>query len=328
MSVELHTDDGEADPSSAHEMAVGAASPDLRRPNVSGDLPTVFQAAPMFRRAVAGYDRFQVDTYVRWAEDELALAAREREHLLARHLRTRAALEESRQLLSHSSGGREFLQVSPRLAAMLAAAADQADSMRDQADSMRAEADSMRAEAEAEARRLVATAATAAEEMTAAAARIVDDAEQQGREARAEAEARLAKVRTIEARATEHAGQIRQQAEAEAAALRRQALDEISGARLQARAEIVAMLADGREERRRADAAATALRGRLDRDAATRSAALLAEVTALEHRRSLLRAEMDGPAVPVAGPDEDRPGALVRRLFERLGRRSHVLRTP
>ena len=321
MSVELHTDDGEADPSSAYEMAMGAASPDLRRPNVSGDLPTVFQAAPMFRRAVAGYDRFQVDTYVRWAEDELALAAREREHLLARHLRTRAALEESRRLLSHSSGGREFLRVSPRLAAMLAAAADQADSMRDQADSMRAEA-------EAEARRLVATAATAAEEMTAAAARIVDDAEQQGREARAEAEARLAKVRTIEARATEHAGQIRQQAEAEAAALRRQALDEISGARLQARAEIVAMLVNGREERRRADAAATALRGRLDRDAATRSAALLAEVTALEHRRSLLRAEMDGPAVPVAGPDEDRPGALVRRLFERLGRRSHVLRTP
>ena len=321
MSVELHTDDGEADPSSAYEMAMGAASPDLRRPNVSGDLPTVFQAAPMFRRAVAGYDRFQVDTYVRWAEDELALAAREREHLLARHLRTRAALEESRRLLSHSSGGREFLQVSPRLAAMLAAAADQADSMR-------AEADSMRAEAEAEARRLVATAATAAEEMTAAAARIVDDAEQQGREARAEAEARLAKVRTIEARATEHAGQIRQRAEAEAAALRRQALDEISGARLQARAEIVAMLVNGREERRRADAAATALRGRLDRDAATRSAALLAEVTALEHRRSLLRAEMDGPAVPVAGPDEDRPGALVRRLFERLGRRSHVLRTP
>lgn len=321
MSVELHTDDGAAGPSSAHETAVAAASPDLRRPKVSGDLPTIFQAAPMFRRAVAGYDRFQVDTYVRWAEDELTLAAREREHLLARHLRTRAALEESRRLLSHSSGGREFLQVSPRLASMLAAAADQADSMR-------TEADSMRAEAEAEARRLVADAAAAAEEMTAAAARIVDDAEQQGREARAEAEARLAKVRAIEQRATEHAGQVRQQAEAEASALRRQAADELSVARLQARAEIVAMLADGREERRRADAAATATRERLHRDTATRSAALLAEVTALERRRALLRAEMAGPAVPLAGPDEDRPGAHVRRLVERLGRRAHVLRTP
>ena len=48
------------------------------RPNVSGDLPTVLQAAPMFRRAVAGYDRFQVESYVQWAEDELAAADRER----------------------------------------------------------------------------------------------------------------------------------------------------------------------------------------------------------------------------------------------------------
>ena len=41
----------------------------------------------MFGRAVAGYDRFQVDTYVRWAEDELATADREREHLMALYLR-------------------------------------------------------------------------------------------------------------------------------------------------------------------------------------------------------------------------------------------------
>src|SRR3954447_19266506 len=103
MSVEPHS--GEV-----------AGSPDDRaredrRPHVSGDLPTVFRAAPMFRRAVAGYDRFQVDTYVQWAEDELATAEREREHLVARHLDTRAALEEARQLLSHSSGGQEFLRL-------------------------------------------------------------------------------------------------------------------------------------------------------------------------------------------------------------------------
>src|SRR6476661_10523258 len=152
MTAELLADDGAARAELDTEPRTDAL--DRQRPNVSGDLPTVFQAAPMFRRAVAGYDRFQVDTYVRWAEDELALAAREREHLLARHLRTRAALEEARQLLSHSSGGRELLQVSPRLASMLAAAADQAESMRAEADSMRAEAESMRAEAEAEARRL------------------------------------------------------------------------------------------------------------------------------------------------------------------------------
>src|SRR6185503_6037845 len=108
-----------------------------RRPNVSGDLPTVFSSAPMFRRAVAGYDRFQVDTYVRWAEDELATADRELEHLAARHVGTRAALEEARQLLSHSSGGQEFLRLSDRIGSMLATAADDAASIRAEAEADR-----------------------------------------------------------------------------------------------------------------------------------------------------------------------------------------------
>ena len=82
---------------------------DRERPVLSGDLPTVLEAAPMFRRAPLGYDRFQVDTYVRWAEDELATADREREHLLARQLRTQAALDEATQLLPHSSSAAEFL---------------------------------------------------------------------------------------------------------------------------------------------------------------------------------------------------------------------------
>src|SRR3954462_4269007 len=82
------------------------------RPHLAGDLRSVLQARPMFRRAVLGYDRFQVDTYVQWAEDELATADREHEHLLARHLRTQAALDETRALLPHSSAAGEFLQVS------------------------------------------------------------------------------------------------------------------------------------------------------------------------------------------------------------------------
>src|SRR3954453_4948499 len=125
MSVEPHS--GEV-----------AGSPDDRaredrRPNVSGDLWTVLQAAPMFRRAVAGYDRFQVDTYVQWAEDELVAAEREREDLVARHLRTRADLEDARQLLSPSRGGGEILRMSRRIGSMLAAAADEAGSMRAEA---------------------------------------------------------------------------------------------------------------------------------------------------------------------------------------------------
>src|SRR3954447_11687389 len=120
MTVELQTDATSAD--AVLETAAGSVPPGRQRPNVSGDLPTVLEAAPMFRRVVVGYDRFQVDTYVRWAEDELAAAAREREHLLALSGKTWAALEEARQLLAHSPGGGEFLQLSRRVGTMLAAA--------------------------------------------------------------------------------------------------------------------------------------------------------------------------------------------------------------
>ena len=121
MSAELHADNGPGRP--LFEVGPHREERKRERPNVSGDLPTVLQAAPMFRRVVVGYDRFQVDTYVRWAEDELAAADREHEHLVARHLETRAELEEALELLSHSSGGGEFLQLSRRIGTMLAAAA-------------------------------------------------------------------------------------------------------------------------------------------------------------------------------------------------------------
>src|SRR5215207_1493396 len=141
MSVQMHADDEPARPLSAFETVVlGVEPPDRRRPNVSGDLSTVFQAAPMFRRAVAGYDRFQVDTYVQWAEDELATADREREHLVARHLETRAELAEARELLSHSAGGGEFLRLSQRIGSMLAVAADEAEGITAEAEGLRAEA--------------------------------------------------------------------------------------------------------------------------------------------------------------------------------------------
>src|SRR5688572_24760516 len=147
MSAELDLDDGTARLSSALDVvSPGADALDSRRPNVSGDLPTVFRAAPMFRRAPIGYDRFQVDTYVQRAEDELASAEREHEHLVARHLRTRADLEEARELLARSSGGAEMLRLSRRIGSMLATAADEAESMR-------AEAEACRTAAAAEAKR-------------------------------------------------------------------------------------------------------------------------------------------------------------------------------
>jgi hypothetical protein len=328
MSAELHADDEAVRLPSALEDGWETVPPHRSRPNVSGDLPTVFQAAPMFRRSVAGYDRFQVDTYVQWAEDELATADREREHLLARHLRTRADLEEARELLSHSPGGGEFLRLSRQIGSMLAAAADDAASMRAeaeadrsaasaQAERMVAEAERVLADAAAEAERALAQAAAEVEEKTADAARLAAEAEQTGRDARAEAAARLEEVRAIEQRAAEHAGRIRQQAVEEAAA-----------ARLQARDEVVRMLSTGREERRRADVEAAATRERMDRDAATRAASLLAEIAALEHRRSALRTEIELLAEPVAA---ERSGPLdvhLGGLLERLGWRSRSLRAP
>ncbi|MGY1829349.1 hypothetical protein ACI8AA_02850 [Geodermatophilus sp. SYSU D01180] len=296
MTVELQVDE-----------ELRPAGPERRRPNVSGDLPTVLEAGPMFGRAVAGYDRFQVDTYVQWAEDQLATADHEREHLVTRLLSTRAALDEARALLGHSSGGGEFLQLSRRIGSMLAAAADEAEGMRaeaeaawaaasEQADRVLARAQRTLADAEAEADRTAAAAAAHAAETTERAARVLDDAGRAAAATRAEADARLEEVLTAERRAAAHADRVRQRAEEDAAA-----------ARVRARAEIVAMLATGREERRRADAEATTTRERLDREAVTRRAALLAELADLGRQRAALRAELDLPARPAPPPP---PGRL------------------
>lgn len=319
MTAELHADVPTARPSNALESAACGSA----RPNVSGDLPTVFQATPMFRRTVAGYDRFEVDTYVRWAEDELATADREREHLLGRHVRTRAALEEARRLLSHSAAGGELIRLSDRIGSLLAAAADEAAGIRAdaeadrstaaaQAERMVAEGERLLADAEAEAELLLADAAADAAGLHAEAVRIVDEAEQTAGEVRVEAEARWAKARQAELRAAGQADRIREHADREAVA-----------ARLQARDEVVRMLTTGREARRRADEAATASRERLEQQAATRYAVLAAEVEALERRRTVLRAELDLLGAPVA---DDPVGfsEQLRRFLERFVRSRYV----
>ena len=326
MSVELQTDEGVA-------LVVGTWAPvaddhpsDRRHPNVSGDLPTVLDSAPMFRRAVLGYDRFQVDTYVRWAEDELTTADRERRHLEARHLATRAALDEAELLLSHSSSGGEFLQVSRRIGALLASAADEAESMRAaaQADrsaaSVRAQrlaehAERLLAAAEAEAGRTVLAAATRADALEDRARRAVAEAEQVLTDAGAEAAARLETVRVTEQRAAEQAAQVRREAVADA-----------SAALLRARHEVVALLAAGREERRRADAGALATRERLDDEALARRTFLLAEVDSLEQRRSALQAEIERLATASAARTRPRLDIRLRQLPQTFRWRSRSLR--
>src|SRR4051794_35565692 len=217
---------------------------DRGRPTLSGDLPTVLEAAPMFRRALVGYDRFQVDTYVRWVEDELATAERERQHLEARQFRTHSALEEARELLSHSPGGADLLQLSHRMGAMLATAAD--------------DAAGIRADAEAEAQRVAAGGERAlaggagggagivaggvgrAGQWDAEACHILAEAARTRQEARAEATAQRKRARAYEQRAVRNAERLRQRAAEEAAA-----------ARLQARDGVARILTTGRAERPR-----------------------------------------------------------------------------
>jgi hypothetical protein len=306
MTIELHADD---------RAALAATEPqDVGRPTLSGDLPTLFQAGPMFRRVPVGYDRFQVDTYVQWAEEELATAERERDHLLTRHLETRAALDEARGLLSHSAGGAELVRVSGRIASMLAAAADEAQIMRTEADAEAAatsaaaqrtlaDAEEVLAGSTAEAQRMIAEAGAEAELLIAAAHRIVDDAEATRTQARVEAETRLENIAALELRAAHAAEQVRQDA-----------LEQATAARLHARSEIAGMLATAREERRRADEAATATRLHLDEQASTRRTGLLAEVAELEHRRAVLQAALKRQAGQTPVPA--RPG--LRDHLDRL----------
>src|SRR5690242_18940723 len=166
MSIELHADERAPD----FDRDGGAGEP--ARPNLSGDLPTLFETGPMFRRALAGYDRFQVDTYAQWAENELAAAERERARLLARYLSTQAALDEARSLLAHSSGGGQFVQVSERIGSMLATATDEAESIR-------AEAEAARVAAEARAADVVAAAERSLAEATATAERLLAEGAEQ-----------------------------------------------------------------------------------------------------------------------------------------------------
>jgi hypothetical protein len=325
--VELRDDDGAAHPVSAGEPASVAGGPDRVRPNVAGDLPSLFRAEPMFRRAVAGYDRFQVDSYVQWAEDELATADRQLEHLVTRQLTTQAELDEARELLSHSSSGGDFLQLSRRMGALLATAADEAESLRVDAEADRsaraeeaarivARATETLAGARSEAERLVHEATADAAATAAQAELILQDAERTGSEARAEAEARLAEVRDLEQLALE-----------EAAALRAQAAEHASTALLAARAEVVRMLSTGREERRRADEAAVVAREFLDRDAHARRASLIAEIAVLEQRVAALRA-LEPAAQPAARNPRRTLETHLHELLGKLRLRSGSLRHP
>jgi uncharacterized protein YlxW (UPF0749 family) len=87
------------------------------------------------------------------------------------------------------------------------------------------------------------------------------------------------------------------------------------------------MLSTGRDQRQRADAEALAIRQRMDQDAVARRAALLAEISDLQHRRTRLRAEVRRLSRQAPEPTGSRLDLALSRFAGRLRWTGRSLRT-
>ena len=226
-------DVGDPQPVGKHSSPPGM--PQQRRPRLSGDLAGMVGTGPVFRAAVRGYDRLEVDNYVAWAEGELATAQREREHLLDRVVACAADLAISRRLLAERPAARAL--VSDRVAEVLRLAEEQAGQVLDAADAeaARVVADA-RLEADArlrKAREIKEMAADAADDLRAVAqqdraeaAALLDHAASRAedllREAREECERLAAEAREERDRLAAEAARERERLAAEVADLQRQ----------------------------------------------------------------------------------------------------------
>ena len=226
-------DVGDPQPVGKHSSPPGM--PQQRRPRLSGDLAGMVGTGPVFRAAVRGYDRLEVDNYVAWAEGELATAQREREHLLDRVVACAADLAISRRLLAERPAARAL--VSDRVAEVLRLAEQQAAQVLDAADAeaARVVADA-RLEADArlrKAREIKEMAADAADDLRAVAqqdraeaAALLDHAASRAedllREAREECERLAAEAREERDRLAAEAARERDRLAAEVADLQRQ----------------------------------------------------------------------------------------------------------
>lgn len=101
-----------------------------RRPNLTGDLDAILVNVPAFRPRLRGYDRLQVDNYVRWAETEMLSTRREVDDLAVRYGLCLAEVKDLRQRVAESPEGRQLQQVSERIGQMLRLAADEAAALR------------------------------------------------------------------------------------------------------------------------------------------------------------------------------------------------------
>src|SRR3954470_3318587 len=190
-------------------------------PNFSGDLDALFTTAPVFRTAVRGYDRLQVDNYVAWSEAELRAARRGTDDLVERYGRASAELEISRRLLARSPGGQEMSVISERMGRMLRMAADEAAELTAvgaaEAEQLLAEA---RTEADARLRK--------AHEIKQMAVEASDHMREEARLLRAEATAELDRARAQAAQILRDAAEEREKLAVQAAEARSRAEAELA----------------------------------------------------------------------------------------------------
>jgi cell division septum initiation protein DivIVA len=195
-----HTDVPPPPRNPRREASSGGTGPQRsRRPNLTGDLDSMLGTGPMFRPAVRGYDRLQVDNYVTWAETEVQTARRQVEELSSRYGSALAELEISRRLLAQSPTGREMTRISERIGQMLRLAADEAA---DLTDAGAREADRLVSEARAEADAVLRKAREVKEAAVAASDRM----RHESRLIRAEAMAVLERARREAAELLQAAG--------------------------------------------------------------------------------------------------------------------------
>ncbi|WP_448618707.1 DivIVA domain-containing protein [Geodermatophilus sp. URMC 65] len=154
-------------------------------PASSGELDALLEPRPVFRAALRGYDRLQVDNYVARAETELLAVRRANDDLLTRYGACSAELEISRRLLACSPAGREQVRTSERVGEILRLAADEAARL---TEAGAADADRIRGVARAEADALLRRAREVRDGAVADCERMRAEAE----EARAAAEEELA----------------------------------------------------------------------------------------------------------------------------------------
>jgi cell division septum initiation protein DivIVA len=156
-------------------------------PRPAGEPDALLEPRPVFRAALRGYDRLQVDNYVAWAETELLAVRRANDDLLTRYGACSAELEISRRLLACSPAGREQVRTSERVGEILRLAADEAARL---TEAGAADADRIRAVARAEADALLRRAREVRDGAVADCERMRAEAQ----DARAAAEEELARA--------------------------------------------------------------------------------------------------------------------------------------